>query len=392
MITRLQVRNFKSLRELDIQLGAINVLVGPNMAGKSNILDMFRFLHDAFFPKPGFDGVSLALAQRGGVNEVLWKGGDDRIITIALEASDPARDVTKYRYELQLIVGTGDFVTAQNESLKLIRAGVEHDLIALKQGFLWLKNIDGKEFGGFGSSGVTALQHASPGWDGYRFYEMIRLWRFYHFLPTMMKESSKMASGRDLDEPGGDNLSAWLMWLQTHSPEAFGKVNEVLRDLFPGLGQIRTIPTEDGNVHISLTEQGLKRPTNVWHASDGFLVLTALLSLIYVPPERSGTLYCIEEPENHLHPRLLETLVTLLRQVTLQAQDSKSSQPQFIFTTQSPYLLDQFSLDEIFWIEKKDGETRAYRPADKEHLRKLAEDKELGLGDLMYTGALGDGK
>ena len=121
-------------------------------------------------------------------------------------------------------------------------------------------------------------------------------------------------------------------------------------------------------------------------------MLTALLSLIYVPPERSGTLYCIEEPENHLHPRLLETLVTLLRQVTLQAQDSKSSQPQFIFTTQSPYLLDQFSLDEIFWIEKKNGETRAYRPADKEHLRKLAEDKELGLGDLMYTGALGDSK
>src|SRR5712692_10811699 len=134
MITRLQVRNFKSLREIDIQLRAINVLVGPNMAGKSNILDVFRFLHDVFFPKPGFDGVSLALAQRGGVNEVLWKGGDDRLITIALEASDPAKGgSTTYRYELQLIAGIGDYVTTQHESLKLIQAGVEHDLIALKQ-------------------------------------------------------------------------------------------------------------------------------------------------------------------------------------------------------------------------------------------------------------------
>jgi len=390
MITRLQVRNFKSLRELDMQLGSINVLVGPNMAGKSNILDVFRFLHDVFFPKPGFDGVSFAMAQRGGVNEVLWKGGDDRLITIALEASDSAKGDTKYRYEVQLIVGLGDFVTTQNESLKLIRGRVEHDLIALKQGLLWLKNADGKELGGFGSSGVTALQHASPAWDGYRFYEMVKLWRFYHFLPPRMKESSKMASGRDLDEPGGDNLSAWLMWLQTHSPEAFGKVNEVLRDLFPGLGQIRTIPTEDGNVHISLREQGLKRPTNVWQVSDGFLVLTGLLSLIYVPPERGGTLYCIEEPENHLHPRLLETLVALLRQVAPQVQDSNYPQVQFVFTTQSPYFLDQFSLDEMLWVEKKDGETKAYRPADKEHLKKLVKDKDLGLGDLMYSGVLGE--
>jgi predicted ATPase len=389
MITRLQVRNFKSLRELDIQLGAINVLVGPNMAGKSNILDIFRFLHDVFFPKPGFEGVSLALSQRGGVNEVLWKGGDDKLITIALDASDPTEGGTRYRYELQLLVGMGDFVTAQNESLKLTRAGVEHDLIELKQGFLWLKNMDGKEYGGFGSSNTTALQHASPAWDGYRFYDMIKHWRFYHFLPPMMKESSKMASGRDLDEPGGNNLSAWLMWLQTHSPEAFGRVNEVLRDSFPGLGQIRTIPTEDGNVHISLREQGLKRPTNVWQVSDGFLVLTALLSLLYVPPERGGTLYCIEEPENYLHPRLLETLVTLLRQVELQSGGTDVSKVQFVFTTQSPYFLNQFSLDEMLWVEKKDGETKAYRPADKGHLKKLVEDRELGLGDLMYSGVLG---
>jgi predicted ATPase len=71
-------------------------------------------------------------------------------------------------------------------------------------------------------------------------------------------------------------------------------------------------------------------------------------------------------------------------------RDSYSSQTQFVFATQSPYFLDQFSLDEVFWIEKVKGETKAYRPADREHLRKLVEDKELGLGELMYTGALGE--
>lgn len=370
-----------------MELGPINVLVGPNMAGKSNILEVFRFLHDAFFPQPGREGIWYALAQRGGENEVLWKGTDQKSITIAVEATDPADD-TNYKYELELVVGAGGSVTTQNESLNLIRSGSVHDLIALKQGFIWLKNVDGKELGGMGTSGATGVQHASPTWDGYPFYEMAKRWRFYHFLPPRMKESSKMASGQILDEPGGDNLSAWLMWLQTHSPEAFSKVNEVLRDLLPGVRQIRTIPTEDGNVHLSINEDGLKRPTSVWQASDGFLVLTALLSLIYVPPERGGSLYCIEEPENHLHPRLLETLVALLRQ----AQGSGGPQAQFLFATQSPYFLDQFSLDEVYWIEKKKGETKAYRPADKKHLRKLVEDKEHGLGDLMFSGALGTEK
>jgi predicted ATPase len=393
MITRLQVKNFKSLRELDLQLGPINVLVGPNMAGKSNILDAFRFLHDILRGAGGLEGLNFALVQRGGVNEILWKGGKERVITFALEATaGTVQSDTKYKYELQIAATRGgNLPTVQRESLKLVRSGIEHDLLAQRpEGFTQYKNADGSELGGVGTSNATALENAFPTWDGYAFCEAIKLWRFYHLVPGNMKEPSKMVSGGILDEPGGDNLSAWLMWLQTHSPEAFAKINEVLRDLMPGVRQVRTIPTPDGNVHLSVSEQGLSQPTSVWQASDGFLALTALLSLIYVPFERGGTLYCVEEAENHLHPRLLQTLVKLLRQAGQEMRDSYSSQTQFVFATQSPYFLDQFSLDEVFWIEKVKGETKAYRPADREHLRKLVEDKELGLGELMYTGALGE--
>src|ERR1700730_2043184 len=110
MITRLQVRNFKSLREIDLSLGPINVLVGPNMSGKSNILDVFRFVYQVFFPEANAQGISYAVAQRGGISEVLWKGDDSKLITIALEAADDADPSTRYRYSLELIAGTGDFV------------------------------------------------------------------------------------------------------------------------------------------------------------------------------------------------------------------------------------------------------------------------------------------
>jgi len=362
------------------------------MSGKSNILEVFRFLHDAVFPQPGREGVSFALAQRGGINEVLWKGGGERLVSIALEANDPSRVNAEYKYKIELISGAGDYVTTQNESLKLIHSGLENDLVAVKDGFLFLKNLDGKEYGGVGTSGATALQHAYPAWDGYSFYEFVKLWRSYHLVPTSMKESGLTREGQILAEDG-HNLSAWLMWIQAHSSEAFGRVSEALQDLFPEITSLRAIPTTEDRVYLAAKEKDLTRETRVFQMSDGFLVLTALLSLIYAPPELAGTLVCIEEPENYLHPRLMETLVALLRQARQELLNSRRTPTQFILTTQSPYLVNQFSLDEVVWIEKKNGETRAFRPTDKEHLRKLVEDKEIGLlGDLMYTDAIGDEK
>ncbi len=391
MITRLKVSNFKSLRNIDLTLGSLNVLVGPNMAGKSNILDVFRFLHEAFFPEARTQGILYALAQRGGVSEVLWKGGDDKLISLALERADEDDPNTKYIYELELIAGAGGFASRQKESLKFIRSGQQSDLISHEGGMSRLVNADGQGAGSIGSSEVAALQYATPNWDGYRFYEWVRNWHFYHLVPPAMKERSSMALGQALT-PDGDNLSAWLMWLQTNSPESFRRINEVVCDIFPDVLQLKTVPGQDGNVHLATQETGLKRPINVWQASDGLLVLTALLSLIYAPSEPSGALFCIEEPENHLHPRLLETLVALLRQVQEEVRESKSLPAQIIVTTQSPYLVDQMSIDEIIWVERKNGETRLYRPANKAHLKKLVENKELGLGDLMFSGALGEEK
>jgi len=397
MITRLQVRNFKSLRDIDLELGPLNVLIGPNMSGKSNILSAFRFLHLFMFPPPSLQGIGHAVAQEGGINELLWKGEDggargsavSSLIRMGLEAADETSPDTKFKYELELISGAGDFVSLNSESLKLVRDGQVLDLVIQKQGVGWAKNTDGKELGGVGPPGSSALERQLMGWSGNTFRDWVKDWRFYHLIPPAMKQSGPVSKGEVLNEDGS-NLSAWLMWLQAHSTEAFGRINEVLSDLFPEVSSLRAIPTADGRAFLAAAEKGLKRATREFQLSDGFLALTALLSLIYAPPELCGTLVCIEEPENYLHPRLMETLVALLRQVQQEVRDSQRPRTQFIITTQSPYLVNQFSLDEVIWVEKKNGETTTFRPSSKTHLKKLVEDKELGLGDLMYTGALGD--
>lgn len=391
MITRLQVRNFKSLRDVDISLGPLNALVGPNMSGKSNIFDALLFLYQIFFPQAGTQGVNYAFAQRGGVSEVLWKGSDNKLITIALECS-PLGPGVAYQYRLELIAGAGDFTDIQNESLKIIKDGREQALLITEGNVTHLWNADGKDLGQVGrSSASSVLERVSPDWSGYIFREWVRFWRYYHLVPLAMKQATAMSLGQIL-ATNGENLSAWLMWLQTHSPDTFGRINEVVRDLFPDVVQIKTIPTPDGKVHLQILERGLKRPTTVWQSSDGFLEIVALLSLIYVPPQLSGSLFIIEEPENHLHPKLLETLVALIRQVRQEVMSSEHPLAQLLFTTQSPYLVDQFHLDEIIWVEKRNGETKVFHPSDKKHLRELVENKDLGLGDLMYAGALGQEK
>ena len=143
MITRLQVRNFKSLRDVDVPLGPLNVLVGPNMGGKSNILDLLTFLFECWFPKLGTWGPVNALANRQGIEEVLWKGGQDKLLSISIEFVEPIRADRKFIYEIEVVAGVGGYVNIQKETLILQEDGKEQALIVRHNDGTWLVNANG---------------------------------------------------------------------------------------------------------------------------------------------------------------------------------------------------------------------------------------------------------
>jgi len=390
MITRVCVRNYKSLHSVELGLGPLNVLVGPNMGGKSNIIDVFRFLQQVVYPSPGTEGLSYAIAQRTGIQEIKWKGGDESVVGIILEGEASFLHPHKFRYELEILAGAHEYHEIQNESLKLLGAGGIAELIVTEGGSRWLANVDGKKVVSSSRSGRSALQNAPENWDGFRLARSLGSWHFFQLVPQIMKDPNPTGMGEAL-QPHGNNLSAWLMMLQTRYPDSFARINEVAQDVFPDLRNLVTWPSQQGTVHLASNERGLSRPVNVWQMSDGELAFLALLSLIYSPEELGGDLFCIEEPENHLHPRLLSVLVKLLRQVRQELARSGDI-AQLVITTHSPYLVDQMLLEEITWVEKKNGETRVIRPADQNHLRKLIEDKELGLGDMVYSGMFSENR
>jgi predicted ATPase len=386
MIKRLRVENFRSLKELDLRPGLTNVLVGPNAAGKSNIVDVLKFLTDV-----ASQGLGRALTNRQGYHEVVWKGKDTGPIRIALEAEihlGPGK-LRQAEYEIEVDgTATGAFWVPR-ERLAFSGNGPKTDVVDLRMGKGEVCLADRKTAFEAPAAGASrsALEYSIPGWEGTFFKQHLGAWQFHRLDPLTMKQLNP-ASRADVLIERGDNLGAWLATLKTSHAEHFRRIEQVAQDAVPGLLELVTELTANQMTFLSSREEHLARPVPVWGLADGELCFIALASLILAPPELGAPLHCAEEIENHLHPRLLATLIELLKQEQTRCLESPGA-AQVFTTTHSPYLVDQFALDELVVVDKVEGQTRCARASDKAHLRELLEREELGLGELWYSGALG---
>lgn len=382
MIKKLHMKNYKSLKDLDIELGERNVLVGPNMSGKSNLLDCLKFLTQMCV-----SGVSAAFLDRGGFPEVVWKGGEEASISfqIVIEKEVNTQPGECYTYEISILGSQKGAISIEREHLIVTAANNVSTLVDLKNGQGRITHADGKT--AFTPSDPTrsALEFSVPGWEGMEVKDYISAWRYYHFSLPAMKQPNAAVAQQYLME-SGQNFSSWLMTLQTTYPEEFRLIKQVAKDSLPGIEEILVPPTQFATTYVATREKHLKQPVTLWHMSDGEIVFLAWLSLIFAPPALGAPLFCFEEFENHLHPRLLEILVEVYNQ---RRRELGSSAAQIIVTTHSPYLVDKVDLDDLIVFEKSAGITICTRPSSKESLRELLERKEVGLGELWFSGALG---
>ena len=246
-------------------------------------------------------------------------------------------------------------------------------------------NKDGQQVLSHVDPAKAVIEYDVPNWDGSFLRRIIASTDFYRLVPHLMRNINPTAAPPFLYEHG-ENLSAWLMHLQTRYTEAFARIRQACQDVLPDFADLFTWPTQQATVLLASREKPLKRPVTLPDMSDGELVFIALLSLLFSPADLRPALCFIEEAENHLHPRLIEALVEVLRQ--RQGEWDPANATQVILTTHSPYLVDRLRLEEVIVFQKREGETIVSYPRDKAHLRELLEHKDLGLGDLFYSGAL----
>jgi len=366
MLTKLKVKNYKSLADFEVDLHHFNVLIGPNNSGKSNILDCLTFLSDIAKIR-----VPDAFGKRGGYDHVVFGGKVDE--------------------EMRIIVTEFEKTVKREYSVAFRDGRLAEEKLTVTEGGEVMTLIKGS--GGSGhyfDEKEEKLMEYSYGWDitalstlrdfkrhhrMLNFAKEIEKWKVYHFVPFEMRQASPAAKKFD---PGykGEEAARTLHSLLSEYLSSFTEIEDTLKSAISEIENLLSPLTYDGKTYIAMKEKEFKNPFDYHQISDGTLRFLAHLMVILSPKSELPSLACFEEPENFVHPRLLQLLVDVL----------KKGKTQVIVTTHSPYLVDFVEPEDLIVIEKKEGKTVAKRFSKKE-LRKFLED--FSLGELWYTGKIG---
>ena len=395
MITSLLIKNFRSLRNVSLELRDRNVFIGPNKSGKTSLLDALRFLCQAMT----VGDVSRPVNERGGLAGIVWKGTPEALeplvhpqtlgpIEFQLDGELPLQAETSARFSYYLSIA-GDLrgqVTIKRETLDVTMEHSKRRLVDMSGGEGVAKRWNGTElFSNPGDSKKPALSYDIPGWEAGMIKARIVLWHFFDLIPQLAKATSNTSAAVTALDMHGANLSSWIHTLQVNYPADFNRIAKVVRDAFPEIESLGTVVTQAGTTFLTSREKFLQSPITLFEASAGELNFIALMSLIYSPFE--VPLICVEEPENHLHPRLLSLLVEMVDQRRIELKGRVS---QTILTTHSPYLVDLLEPEDIVLVSKEHGETFFRRPESGDELRRLMRASEETLGRLWFRGSLGD--
>ncbi len=374
-IERIDIRNYRLFQRMTISdLPRLVVLVGANGSGKSTLFDVFSFLKDALV-----HNVGAAVARRGGLRElasrdsrgpigltIKFRESGGRLATYILEVGADnrnrtvvEREVLRYRrgqhgkpwHFVDFSRGAGSAIT--NESAYgQERVGAEREEYKLESpDVLAIKGL-----GQFEKFRVVA-----------EFRSLIENWHVSDFHISEARPSSDAGFAEHLSTRG-DNVAQVAQYLYHQHRERFERVLQAMRERVPGVTNVEAKLTEDGRLALRFHDKTFKDPFIARYVSDGTIKMFAYLVLLNDP--KPHPLLAIEEPENQLFP-------DLLRELSEELRDYAERGGQVFVSTHSPEFLNGLSLDEIFWLVKKDGFSTARRASEDDLLGRLVQEGDL---------------
>ena len=363
MIKKIRIENYKSLKDVEIELSKFNVLIGPNAGGKSNLMDSLAFLSEIAQGE-----VSGAFNLRGGFERVVF-GGKGGKINFSLE------------FTLEGVLGFY-FISFGKDGIEREKLTVGENVVIERMSRDKTKLLrDDDTFIEVSSSWNVSSVHAygrermSSSLVLQKFHNYLSSWRLYQPITPEMRETFRARKDFNL-ERNGENLAQVLLSLYTERPKVFRRIEELLKQGIPQIGELLTPLTEDGRTFIAFREKGFEQLFDYHQISDGTLDLLFYITAVAFPEPK---LICFEEPENFIHARLLKLVVEVL----------KRSEAQIILSTHSPYLINLIEPEDVIVVEKEGNETKVSRIKDPKELKARLADLELGLGEYYYSGALG---
>jgi len=420
----IRIRNFRVLRDLTLgklwnlqkaePLTPMTAVIGKNGVGKSTLFDAFGFLSDCLK-----HGVEEACDQRGrgGFERIRAQGtegpiefeiyykedGNARPITyeLAIDLDEDGRPYVKkerlrQRRHLQkqgwpfsfLIMSEGRGVAWKGEAISATTDEANMPFVETKfQEWLtqFLKEesketelVELEDRRKLGIATLGALkQH--PRISAFR--RFIEGWYLSYFTPDAAR-SLPLAGPQKHLNIHGDNLGNVVQFMEREHPKRFRSILDRIAAKIPGVHKIETLKTADGRLLLGFNDKGVKDPFYAQQMSDGTLKVFAYLLLLEDPSPPA--FLCIEEPENGLYHKLLETLAQEFR---AHATGRKGGSQVFI-TTHQPYFVNALDPNEVWILQKgEDGFATITRASENDLVKNLVKEG-LPLGGLWYSDYL----
>ncbi len=429
-----RVKNFKVLKDVTLgrlwnqrrikPLDPMTAVIGKNGVGKSALFDAFGFLADALKTgveeacdargRGGFEKLR-SQGQAGPIGfEVYYKGHvNSRPITyeIAIDTDEHARPyVSRERLRQRRrnqrygrpfsflwlddgsgIAWKGEEGDQEDRLEKLHEDAMGQDDPEVKRSKLWeivelirreepneTEQIELEDRRRLGIATLGALkQH--PRISAFR--RFIEGWYLSYFTPDAAR-SLPLTGPQSRLSIHGDNLGNVVQFMEREHPQRFKAILKGIADKIPGIDRIDTERSNDGRLLLRFNDKGFQDPFYAQQMSDGTLKTFAYLLLLEDPSP--PPFLCIEEPENGLYHKLLETLASEFREHTR----NPGSGSQVFVTTHQPYFVDALEPAEVWILEKgTDGFSTIRRASDDPIVNNMVEEG-LPLGGLWFSDYL----
>lgn len=424
IIKRIKVKNFKSFKDIEIELGNLNILIGPNASGKSNFLNILKFLKD--------------LIDGGLENAISLQGGENYIKNIYLESNDnvsieiefdidvffpefymgPEKDkitskVKSACYEIEInIEDDGNNIKVIQETLEtkfniykiLEKNKTPENLEKLGDYEIIFKNLNGKvntEWN-LNSSKVKEkrilftllfsdkfdreynLTENELMINTFPFINLLSIkdsfmdLSFYDINPKPAKQFA-IISGKNELEYNGSNLAIVLRKILNNEEER-DKFSLLVQDILPFVDEVSVERLAEKYIYTSLKEIYSDEkfiPASL--VSDGTINIITLIIILYF---EKNNVIVIEEPERNIHPYLISKVIDIMKDVATRFNK------QIIISTHNPEIVKYAGIDNIYFIRRDDsGFSNVTKPLNDEEIKTFLEN-DIGIDELFVQNLL----
>jgi len=327
-LDKITIKGFKSIRELvDFKLNSLNVVVGGNGAGKSNLISFFKMMRALI------DGnLNRYVRDNGGASDILFNG---RKTTEKMEFE------TRFGsrgFRLKLVPTPSDTCAIEDEA-RYYKGGSSG----------WWKLGDSDD----GTSRMVSevKNNKSDAKFSKPVYDAISSWQIYHFHDTSSTagiRNYEIIQDSKVLRTDASNIGAFLLKLKNKHHNEYEEIIDAIRLVTPFFDDFILEPRQSEmkeEVNISWTQKVSDYPMQPYHLSDGSIRFICLATTLLQPNPPSAII--IDEPELGLHPAAIVILAELVQQA--------AQRTQVIIATQSPALIDQFSINDIIVVNRKEG-------------------------------------